>query len=170
MKQGRWIAVAVCSILVALATGLLYVALSREIRADEFLRFAPYLSLALFVVTPLAAAWLSGTAAWVKTGGGGLALGIATTVLAAGLNSGGTGVMPLALGIAVSGIVGMRAHSKTAIWLRLAVTVLVAVYAVASGRLVTLIFIYPLLGFADELADITGARRRPREKEPAARS
>jgi hypothetical protein len=169
MKQGRWIAVTVCSGLVALATGMLYIALSRDYTADQVIRYFPYFALAFIAITPLAAAGLSGSASWFAAGAGGLAIGIATTVVAAGLNSGGTGVMPLTLGVVVGGVIGLRADTHLAIWLRLIVAAALAVYAVASGRLVTLVFVYPLLGFADEFADAIVVRRNKteREKEPA---
>jgi hypothetical protein len=157
-----------CASLVALATGALFLALSREIRGDDLLRFAPYVSLVLFAVTPAAAAWFSASPTWYASGAGGLAVGIAITVAAASLNSGGTGVMPLTLGIAVGGIIGLRADSHAAIYLRLVVTALLAIYAVASGRIVTLVFVYPLLGFADEFADIFRSRAKPRRDREAA--
>jgi hypothetical protein len=79
--------------------------------------------------------------------------------------------MPLTLGIAVGGIIGLRADSRLEMYLRLAVTALLAVYAAYSGRLATLVFVYPILGFADELADAIEARKRkPRQPETATSS
>jgi hypothetical protein len=164
MKTGRWIAVVACSGLVALATGMLYYALSRGIDADSPYRFFPYFALAFLAVTPMLASGLSGSATWFAAGAGGLAVSIAVTVLAAGLDSGGNGVMPLTLGIALGGVVGLRADSRTAIWLRLGGVVLLAVYAATSGRLLSFIFVYPLLGFADEFGDAI-ASRSDRDKQ-----
>lgn len=176
MKQGRWIAVAVCSFLIAFGTGMLYVALSRpDALPASIVRFFPYGALLLIAVVPLVAAAISGSATWFAAGGGGLAVGIAVAVLAAALNNGGNGVLPLTLGIAIGGVIALRAENHVAIWMRLAVTVLLAVYAIASGRLAALAFVYPLLAFADEFADVIAGRRRraersPREEVPAPRS
>lgn len=167
MKQGRWIAIGVCGSLIAIATGLLYLALSGD-STGSILRFAPYLALGLLAVAPLLAGLVSGNATPFAAGAGGLASGIAITVAASALNSGGTGVMPLTLGIAAGGIIGLRADVRLESYLRLAATALLAVYAASSGRLATLVFVYPLLGFADELADVFAARRRDRpQREPA---
>jgi hypothetical protein len=103
---------------------------------------------------------MSGGPTWFASGAGGLAVGIGVTVLAAGLYSGRTGVMPVTLGLAIGGVIGLRADTRAHIWARLIVTALLAVYAVYSGRLATLVFIYPLLGFADEFADAIVARKR----------
>lgn len=151
-----------CSGLVAIAAGLLFVALSDDVTGSA-LRFAPYFALALLAITPLAAGLLSGSATPFAAGAGGLAVGIAVTVVAAGLRAGGTGVMPLTLGIAVGAIVGLRADNHTEIYLRLFVTALLAVYAVYSQRLVTIVFVYPLLGFADEFADAIASRKARRD-------
>jgi hypothetical protein len=164
MKRGRWIAVAVCSGLVAIAAGLLFAALADDVSGSA-LRFAPYFALAMLALTPLAAGLLSGSATPFAAGAGGLAVGIAVTVVAAGLRAGGTGVMPLTLGIAVGGIVCLRADNHMEIYLRLAVTALLAVYATYSGRLVTIVFIYPLLGFADEFADAIAGRKARKNGE-----
>lgn len=160
MKPGRWIAVGVCGGLVAIGTGLLYLALSGDVDGTSSLRFFPYFALLAWIAAPFAAAALSSSTTPLVAGAGGLALGIAAAVVTAGLRAGNTGVVPVTLGIAVGGIVGLRADSRTAIWLRVAAAVLLAVYAAVSQRLVTIVFVYPVLGFADEFADAIGSRRR----------
>jgi hypothetical protein len=160
MKPGRWIAIGACAALVTLATGMLYVALDSGMAPGSSYRFFPYFAFGFLAVAPLLASGLSGSSSWFATGAGGLAMGIAVAVLASALNSGGTGVMPIALGITLGGIVGLRAESRTAIYLRLGAAVLLAVYAAASGRLLTFVFIYPVLGFADEFADAFASRKK----------
>jgi hypothetical protein len=138
---------------------MLYLALSQDVDNNSLLRFFPSAALVALISVPLVAAGLSGSANPWTTGAGGIAVGVATTVVVAGLRTGGTGVTPLTLGIAVGGIIGLRADAHTHFWLRGAVTALLAVYAVVSGRLITLVFVYPLLGFADEFADAIVARK-----------
>lgn len=145
---------AFCSVVVGVAIALLYLVLR-----GSTVRFVPALALLLLAAVPFFASSLSGHVAPLVAGAGGLALGIAVTVGAAALNQGGTGALPLTLGVAVAGAVALKGPART-IWGRLAAIVLLAVYASFSGRLISAAFVYPVLGVADELVD-TLSRRSP---------
>jgi hypothetical protein len=153
MKKGRWTAVGVCSFLVGAAIALLYLAL----RGSE-VPYVPVLALGLIAITPLIASWLSGRTTPLVAGAGGLALGIAATVAASALDQGGTGAMPLALGVAVSGAIALNGDARM-LWGRIGAVAIVAIYAFASGRVFSAAFAYPVLGFADELVDAISGRR-----------
>jgi hypothetical protein len=47
---------------------------------------------------------------------------------------------------------------------RVVAVVIASGYALYSGRLVSIVFVYPLLGLADELADAFGGRRAKDER------
>jgi hypothetical protein len=147
----------------------MYLVLYWAADASGVVRLLPYVALVLFAVVPFLASWLSEHPAPLGAAAGGLALGIGATVAAAAaIERGGSGAMPLALGVAVAGTIALRGTSVS-IWTRLAAVVVIASYAAISERFVSAIFVYPLLGFADELADVFGARPR-RVRKPAARS
>lgn len=160
--SGRWVAVGACTGLVAVSAGMLYLAISLDLEQGDPAFYLPYVALGLLLVTPFVAAALSGAASAFATGAGGVAVGIAATVFGAALDGGGSGILPLTLGIAVGGLIALRATSRASVWTRIVATIVVSVFAVASARIVSLIFVYPLLGFADELADLFAGRRRVR--------
>jgi hypothetical protein len=156
MKKGRWAAVLVCSALVGAAIALLYLAL----RGNEE-QYVPVIALALIAITPFAASWLSGRATPLVAGAGGLALGIAATVAASAFDQGGTGAMPLTLGVAVSGAIALAGDARS-VWGRVVAVAFVVIYAYVSGRVFSAAFAYPVLGFADEFVDVLSGRRSRR--------
>ncbi len=149
-----------CTAIVAAATLLLYLVLYWAGEGEEsVLRFVPYVALLLFAATPFCAAWLSDHNAALTAAAGGLAVGIGTTVAAAAaIERGGTGAMPLTLGLAVAGLIALRSNGP-AVWARLVAVALIAAYASISERFVSALFVYPLLAFADELTDVVSTRR-----------
>ncbi|MEX2393112.1 MAG: hypothetical protein WD826_01400, partial [Actinomycetota bacterium] len=81
----------------------------------------------------------------------------------------GNGAMPLAVGIAVAGLVALHS-TPNALWLRLVAVAIVVAYAQYSGRLVSIVFAYPLLGLADEISDLIltrSARAKRKESVPS---
>lgn len=164
MTRARWIAIGVCSLVVAGAVGLLSVVLSRGVERGSPLRFAPVAALALLAAVPFVASLLSGRERPLVAGAGGLALGIGATVAAAALDQGGTGAFPLAMGVAVAGAIALDGPTRTT-WGRLAIVVVVGVYALASERIISAVFAYPLIGIADEFVESFGRRPdRPSER------
>jgi hypothetical protein len=161
MKRGRWLAVVVCSAIVGASIGLLSLVLNRTIDRGSPLRFAPIAALVLLAVAPFLAAWLSGRTLPFVGGAGGLAIGIAVTVVAAAIEQGGTGASALTLGVAVAGSLALRGSGRS-IWGRTPAIVLLGLYAYFSGRLVSAAFAYPLLGIADELIDAFTKDEPPR--------
>jgi hypothetical protein len=57
--------------------------------------------------------------------------------------------------------------AKRVIPARAIAIVVLIVYAVASERLISAIFVYPVLGMADEVADLLARPSRPRETQRA---
>ena len=158
MKRGRWVAVCVTTLVVAIAVGLLHLVL--VVGGDSpALRYSPIVALGLLALVPFAAAPLSEHPAPYAGGAGGLALGIAATVTAAAMHQGRSDVMPLAIGVAIGGVVALAAPNRLALWFRLGATALLGVYAAVAQNLITVLFAYPLLGFTDEAAELIAVRR-----------
>ena len=157
MSRGRWLAVAVSTIAVGLGSLLLDLMLSGEMQADSSSRYLPYVALGLYAVSPFLGAVLSGRSAALVAAARGLALGICATIAAAAIHP-GSGAMPLALGVAIAGLVALSSTAN-AVWLRLVAVALVVAYALISERLISIVFAYPLLGLADEITDLITARR-----------
>lgn len=160
MPKGRWTAIIFATALVGIGVGLLYLVLSEAITDSSAFRYFPYGALAAFAASPFVAAFVSGRGSSLAVGAGGLALGIVATVVAATLNNGGTGAMPLALGIALSGLVALGGSTQKVIG-RLLACAAIGAYAFYSGRLISVLFAYPLLGLADEFADMIRKPVRP---------
>lgn len=148
----------VSSLIIGAAVALLSLVLYRVIEDGDLLRFAPVAALVLLAAAPFVAALLSGRERPLVAGAGGLALAIGATVAAAALDQGGTGAFPLTMGAGVAGAVALGGGSRT-LWARLAVLALLAVYSLASERIISAVFAYPLFGIADEIVD--SLRRRP---------
>ncbi len=159
MKQGRWLAVASCSLMVGAAIAMLSLVLNRTIDRGSPLRFAPVAALALLALAPFAASFLSRRTLPFVGGAGGLAIGIAVTVTAAALDQGGTGAFALTLGAIVAGALALRGSTRAIVG-RLPAIALLGLYAYFSGRLISAVFAYPLLGVVDELVD-TVAKDEP---------
>jgi hypothetical protein len=158
MTRSRWAAVGTCTVVVGAAVGLLSLVLYRVIDSGDPLLLAPIAALVLLALTPFVASWLSGRAAPLVAGAGGLALGIGATVVAAALDQGGTGAFPVTMGVAVAGLIALHAPGRT-IWGRVVAIALLAGYALASGRLISAAFVYPLFGVADEIVESFGSGR-----------
>lgn len=169
MTRARWIAVGVCSLIVGAAVGLLSLVLYRVIDEGDLLRYAPVAALALLAAAPFLGAVLSRRERPLAAGAGGLALGIGATVAAAAMDQGGTGALALTMGIAVAGAISLDGPART-VWGRAAVLVLVGAYAFASERIVSAVFVYPLLGVADEIVESFGRRPGPESRERATTS
>lgn len=161
MTRARWIAVGGCSLVVGAAVGLLSLVLYRVIEEGDLLRFAPIAALVLLGAAPFAAALLSGRERPFVAGAGGLALAIGATVAAAALDQGGTGAFPLTMAVAVAGSIALAGGERT-LWGRLGVLAVLAVYALASDRIISAVFAYPLFGVADEIVESFGRRPEAR--------
>ena len=111
---------------------------------------------------PFVAAGLSAHPAPYAGGAGGLALGIAAMVVTAAVHQGHSDVTPLAIGTAIGGVVGLAAPNRLALWFRLVATAVLGAYAAMAQNLVTVLFVYPLLGFTDEAAELIALRRARR--------
>lgn len=147
----------VTSLIVGVAVGLLSLVLHRVIDEGDLLRFAPIAALALLAVAPFVAAVLSGRERPLVAGAGGLALAIGATVAAAALNQGGTGAFPLTMAVGVAGAIALTGGERT-LWGRLAVLAVLAAYSLASERIISAVFAYPLFGIADEIVESFGRR------------
>lgn len=158
MTRARWIAVGICSLIVGAAVGLLSLVLYRVIAEGGLLRLAPVAALTLLAAAPFAAAAFSRHERPLVAGAGGLALAIGATVAAAALDQGGTGSLPLTMAVGVGGAIALAGPART-VWARLAVLAVLAVYSLASDRIVSAVFAYPLFGVADELVESFGGRR-----------
>lgn len=150
-----------CTALSVIATGML----SLSLNGSEA-RFLPIAAMVVLGAIPFVAAGLSGRASAVAAGAGGLALGVTATVIAAALHQGGTGALPFTVGGAVSAAVALSGPKRVIPARAVAIVVLI-VYAIASERLISGVFVYPLLGIADEIADaFAGRGAKPKEPVP----
>ncbi len=156
MTRTRWVAVVASSVLVGGAVALLSLVLSGEIDGGRLL-YAPAAALVLLAASPFVASVLSGRGTPLVAGAGGLALGIGAAVAAAAFDQGGTGAFSLAMGVGVAGAIALHGPART-FPARVVALALLAAYALASDRMISAAFAYPLLGIADELVESFSGR------------